>query len=432
MLKVITEFTACVIESIICTNFIVKYFGYLVDKFRFLKFLSLFTGAMICEILVTYVGIPEHFSLLCFVVIFTVISCKILNGGFLEKVLLSALLYFAIIGINIAVLTSFSHFLTAKYSELIATTGIIRILILTITKVILYFATILVLRFKKERGLFLNKTEFITIITTFLITASVGLSVREMLRTDKLSPTLSLYIAFCMVVLNVLLFSFLVRISQVNKKEMEMQILHMQLEQQEKSMCETDLRYEQISTIRHDMKNYISCALMLAENGDYDHLKEYLSELSSAKLSETHQYIQTESRVLNAVLNNKLSIAAENNIETECVITGKLGKIREIDISILFSNLLDNAIEACVKNNIPSTININMKENSSYLVIRITNTYDEDTLGSNPSLQTTKSDKPNHGFGLKSVTDITSKYSGSINFKQENNKFIAEIILCNI
>lgn len=432
MYATIMELTACIAESMICIHFICRYLGFRKLTNIPLKYAIFFTVIMLDEILATYVRIPEHFAVIAFITISTIFSAAFLKGKFLEKLLVACFTYFIIIAINMTVLSLFTNILTEKYSTLITQAGTARLFILLITKILLLFITLLILNFKEKSGFNLKKTECIAMLVTFILTSSVGLSVREMLRLDRLSPTLFLYIICCMIVLNIIIFGFLIKIIQNSRKETEIQLMRLQLMQQEKSMLETDQLYEETIKIRHDMKNYVSCALSLAENREYDKLGEYLREFSAVKLGKMRQYVKTDSKVVDAVLNNKLTAAAENNISIECVITGKTGAVAEMDLSILLSNLIDNAVEACNKNKISSRLRVDIHNNGSYLCIKIRNTYDKEVHGEKLSLKTTKADKSSHGLGLRSVKDIVEKYSGSMNLYLKDNEFIADIMLCSV
>lgn len=432
MYGTVMESAACIAESLICTNFICRYLGFRRPTNIPIKYALFFCGIMLDEILATYIHTAEYITITAFIIISVIFSAAFLKGKFLEKLLVACFTYFMIIAINMTILSLFTHILTEKYSTLITQTGAARLFILLITKILLLFITLLILNFKEKSGFNLKKTECIAMLVTFILTSSVGLSVREMLRLDRLSPVLFLYIICCMIVLNIIIFGFLIKIIQNGRKETEMQLLKLQLMQQEKSMLETDRLYEETIKIRHDMKNYVSCALSLAENREYDKLGEYLREFSAVKLGKIRQYVKTDSKVIDAVLNNKLTAVAENNISIECVITGKTGSVAEMDLSILLSNLLDNAAEACSKNKIPSRLRIDIHNNGSYLCIKIRNTYDKAVHGEKLSLKTTKADKFSHGLGLKSVKDIVDKYSGSMNLYLKDDEFIADIMLCSV
>ena len=76
-------------------------------------------------------------------------------------------------------------------------------------------------------------------------------------------------------------------------------------------------------------------------------LQDYCSR--SDKLGTVIQYVNTSSNIVNAVVNSKLTLCNECGIIIHCNIYGNIEKVSDIDLSILLSNLLDNAIEACQK-----------------------------------------------------------------------------------
>ena len=66
---------------------------------------------------------------------------------------------------------------------------------------------------------------------------------------------------------------------------------------------------------------------------------------------------------------------------------------------------------------------------SNFLNITVENDIDESVLKSNPKFLTNKSDKENHGIGLRSVNSTIKKYGGTIDFFEENKKMIANILI---
>ncbi len=94
-------------------------------------------------------------------------------------------------------------------------------------------------------------------------------------------------------------------------------------------------------------------------------------------------------------------------------------------MSILLSNLLDNAIAGCSISEPSIELTISRKKSLTY--IAVCNSIDSSVLENNPELVTNKADSSDHGFGIKSIKNIVKKYEGSVDFKEDNLKFIAEI-----
>lgn len=135
-----------------------------------------------------------------------------------------------------------------------------------------------------------------------------------------------------------------------------------------------------------------------------------------------------KSGVVSAVINSKLTECKRNNIRLETEVSDCTDVFPEMDISILLSNLFDNAIEACMKMNEGRCLSLRMNEHMGYVSILMKNSVNGSSAG-NLLLKTTKADKKNHGFGIKTICEIAEKYNGIHNFNIVGNEFIADIWL---
>lgn len=111
-----------------------------------------------------------------------------------------------------------------------------------------------------------------------------------------------------------------------------------------------------------------------------------------------------------------------------CNINTDFSGFEEDDIVCLFSNAIDNAIEACLKQT-KSRIKINIENKRNYLCITIGNTITSSVLENNAELKTTKKDFEHHGLGTQSMKNITEKYDGIIEFYENENMFITNIMI---
>ncbi|MEG2458070.1 MAG: GHKL domain-containing protein, partial [Bacilli bacterium] len=101
-----------------------------------------------------------------------------------------------------------------------------------------------------------------------------------------------------------------------------------------------------------------------------------------------------------------------------------------IDISSIFSNLIDNAIEACKKindNNRERYITIKSTFINGYLVVRCENSKINKILFKDNKILTSKNDKFIHGIGIESIKSSVKKYNGELKVKNYELKFIANI-----
>ena len=206
----------------------------------------------------------------------------------------------------------------------------------------------------------------------------------------------------------------------------EYMLTRINLAAQEKFVLEARERYFEMRTLRHDMRHYFTAAAELISDGKPEEAKRYIETVLNEKINAAAVGISTGSAVIDAVVNNRLSICSGRGIETKCTIDTKNIGSAELDVSILLSNLLDNAIENCGSS---PKIELVIERRKSMLFIMVKNSVDAPVLESNPSLVTSKSDSGSHGYGVMSVRRIAEKYSGSAGFRDENGYFITEIWL---
>lgn len=235
-----------------------------------------------------------------------------------------------------------------------------------------------------------------------------------------------------LIFINVLVFLLFRKLQNQLEMKRENDILMSQLRLQEASIINLENSYNRTRAFRHDIKNHVLLMNMLAEQGNYDELKAYLKEMSGVIDESSYVRISGISAV-DAILNEKLYEAQAQNITTNYdVVNLDKNSINPIDLCIILSNALDNAIEANEKiENIDSRyIKLKIHGNETFSVISVANpTVSENGKIDIGSVTTTKSDRENHGFGLKSIETAAKKYKGEILCKTEDGVFTIVIRL---
>ena len=188
---------------------------------------------------------------------------------------------------------------------------------------------------------------------------------------------------------------------------------------------EVENMYTKMRGWRHDYRHHIQTMKVHAANGEYEEIAKYLDMLDD-DLTNVETVIKTGNRMADAILNSKLSLAAERQIQikAEAKIPVSL-TVSELDLCIILSNLLDNAIDACME--LPAEnrlIRIYMEMKGNYLYLALTNT------ASGQKKQRFLSTKgEGHGLGLKRIDAIIKKYDGYITRASEDEAFSTEILL---
>lgn len=166
----------------------------------------------------------------------------------------------------------------------------------------------------------------------------------------------------------------------------------------------------------HDIKKHLQTIDLLNEKKEFDKIKVYIQQLlKSSDLKEFSRLCDHE--MLNAILSRYKRQCSNLKIDFIADIrNGTTDFISDSDLTALFCNLLDNAVEAA--EGIPGgyiEIHIVRKKPTDFVVLSVINSCRNNpfTTGSH-SLVTKKSDKKKHGFGIKSIQNAILKYHGDI------------------
>ena len=212
-------------------------------------------------------------------------------------------------------------------------------------------------------------------------------------------------------------------------KKIDKQISAYQRELIETHYQEVDNMYRQIRGWRHDYRNHIQTMKAYAANGDLEAIKNYL-DLLDEDLTTVDTVIKTGNPMTDAILNSKISLAKEKQIEVvvDAHIPVKL-KSSEIDLCCIIGNLFDNAIEASMK--LPSDkrlIRVYMDMKNTQLYISFTNfTAGKKMKKEGALFLSTKGE--GHGFGLIRIDAIVERLDGYINRNSEDGAFTTEILI---
>lgn len=185
---------------------------------------------------------------------------------------------------------------------------------------------------------------------------------------------------------------------------------------------------EKIKMIRHDLKNKLAPIYDLAKEGNNDEIINQISSLMEFYPSNKI-YAQSGNIAVDSILNYKLYEAHKQNIKvsTEIFIPKDLS-LPSFDIAAILGNLLDNAKEATIKTN-NAWIECKIRFDRGRLFIEITNSYNGKLCKQKEDFLSIKTDRENHGYGIKSIEDTINRYDGEIEFWNDENKFTAKVMI---
>ena len=191
---------------------------------------------------------------------------------------------------------------------------------------------------------------------------------------------------------------------------------------------EVNTMYRKMRGWRHDYHNHIQTLKAYMSLEQYDETMQYLNRLDD-DLTRVDTLLKTGNVMVDAILNSKLTLIQEQNIQVDATAAVPEDiSISGIDLSVIIGNLLDNAMEACMK--LPDKerfIRIYIDIIKKQLYISVTNSMPEQPKKLDERFLSTKGDS--HGFGLLRIDSIVGKHGGYVNRKTDIGIFSTEIML---
>ena len=193
---------------------------------------------------------------------------------------------------------------------------------------------------------------------------------------------------------------------------------------------EREAGQQELRKFRHDMNNHFSVVAGLMEDGKDEEAKKYFQKLSGQLSAKGRTFCKNS--IVNAVLNAKYNRAVEQGID--CFFNIEINElffIDPLDICTIFSNMLDNAIEACMKV-VPEKRRISMKARCTekgYFSFEIENSKSQEIQIEDGKFRTWKKEKKLHGIGIENVKDVVRRYQGTVDITHDTETFCVVILI---
>lgn len=220
---------------------------------------------------------------------------------------------------------------------------------------------------------------------------------------------------------NVAVLYLLERMEKTVENQERVLALEQQLQFQAKNMESASQLYTAQRHKVHDFRAHLNTLQGLLENQEYDAAEQYLNSVTQEQTDRLF-LVNSHHAILDALFNTKATEAIQKGIEIDFELNDLSTLPFDVsDMVVLFSNLLDNAIEACEKINSNRVIRVSAVLKQSFL-FSIRNT----TLPVEIKNDTIKTTKPNahlHGFGLSNIKLILNKYHADFVMDYEDGWF---------
>lgn len=236
-----------------------------------------------------------------------------------------------------------------------------------------------------------------------------------------------LILAVFMVLICILLYCVLSDVLKKSNTEMELTFLQKQKQLKQEQDYSLQIRRQDTRDFQTKTVQELQDFQILLEQGKYEQADTAIRNLNQTfQKKRFHPYCQNN--LLQAILEGKRLRAEQEHIHIsyEILLPEKIS-INTTDLSSIFFNLLDNAIEACSASGNPDPeIRLSANISNGFLTVYMHNT-------KNPmqtfTHKTTKSEPGAHGYGLSIIEDICQKYNGSYQWIDHNNTFDSIVLL---
>lgn len=218
-------------------------------------------------------------------------------------------------------------------------------------------------------------------------------------------------------------------ISQKYELEREIDLKKQQEEMQNSYYHSIETQYDHSRRLIHDIKNHMQTLEEIYSEGSNIEAKQYAKTILESMDAFSGRF-KCKDRVLTIIINDKILKCDDQGIRIDTQVEDlNFDFIDPFDMTTIFSNLLDNAIEACSKVPIERReIDLKIYKFNEFITISVRNPYDGKLVWDKDSLVSTKGGK-HMGLGLKNVKSAVEKYEGTMQRKSDEGRFEVKILM---
>ena len=300
-----------------------------------------------------------------------------------------------------------------------------------ITEVLVFIFLTVLLLLKKAGFIKVHFTELAITeyILLFLLEMSLGILQVNTFRSEASTDSMKGFSVFIFIVfISLIMHIIMVREQNTsmndmigNLKEPMKQITDSYIEMNEKN---TELR-----RFRHDTKNLLLALRSLAMDGKTEQVVEYIDEMQDVVDTSRVKAFDTGNFIADALLESKAKTAIQNGIVMSVEGNIPANRIEDVNLVILISNLVDNAIEAAKQVEGEKKIEIQSILKKNIWILSVKNSCVQDVVIRENRIETTKEEKESHGFGISNIERVAKKYGGNLKLSCENQVFTARATL---
>lgn len=296
----------------------------------------------------------------------------------------------------------------------------------TFSKLVMIFFYYALLRRLWKKDYRQSRTQVVLYLVMFLY-SMVNFIILATAATRKADYFLLCANLCCVIFANLYLFYALKVEDEKNSMEFQIAMMKQQESLQFEHYERQREKYGRSIEVLHDVSKHIHSIEELYRAGVTDKAMEYTKQIGSIlKPLVPEEY--SDNPMLNILLADRKQAAESIGIRFVIKVesTG-LGFIEPVDVTTLFGNLLENAMQAVLKCSGERYIKVHIKNYNEMLSIRVENSVENEVKIKNGRPVSTGG--KGTGIGCLNVQRCVEKYGGSVLYKNGNGKFYSDVIL---
>lgn len=345
------------------------------------------------------------------------------------KLILSLFSYMVSLGCEIIVYMFMSAFTSSDTSE-ITGDGFLNLIGIAASKIGECALILMIVKAKKNNKNQLDSGYWILFLLT-LISVIITLYMLYMVIESGVPKNIRINIYICTIctILTSIIILFLhAKNTKQHSQLADERLISRSLNEQVKHYSDVLKSYDTLRSFKHDINNMLIAVRAKAVCGEINGCIDLLDNMIG--ITNVSPVYNTGNTVLDAMLSAKKEEAIQKNInfKTNIKIPPNALPLEDKDISIIFGNALDNAIEACERLDTKRYIFILIKHDGKKVSCRIENSCPDNTFITH---KTSKSDKYNHGIGIRNMERTLDKYSAVYDTQISDGAYILSILFGN-
>ncbi len=377
----------------------------------------------VCQAFVTFLGKPylNSITIILLLILITKLMFKCKSITFLLYDAYIFICYFIadlVSNLAISIVTKNTVHMTLQRNDVILARYLLDIIISFM------FCNLIAIFFGKKQRETINWYEVTSYILITFFEASSAAYIAHRIQKFSSGAFLIIFLIGCFLLDVYIVFVFY-KLAEGRKIEKEFYLIQQQSKIQLDVYRELSDKYKNSMKIVHDAKKHINAIEDLIES---EKAKEYKESLC-LELNKLCPEFRNSNQMLMVIVNHALFKAEKSKINLKLHIEElNLSFITDMDLTTIFANLLDNAIEACqILTEEKRYIDLYAERRMGFIIIQISNPYEFISMITDKKYRSTKSGHA--GVGLSNVRQTVEKYKGLFNVETINEIFTVEITI---